>query len=700
MTAPHREKTADTQESSGNISLGCSTRGYSRWVWTELLAFDVTSRDYGISDYFLTLGFVPDGISLLISTPDFILQHEGLAVDSDLPPDVCSRNGQEGNERRSRQIWKKSQLRSLVTALREAGCQVFLSNFTHYLRNRFHYEWLSDHPEAMTVSAPEGRRDALFVLARLADGTYVQDFFARQLARVCQDYGFDGWHGADGYGPQWAIYKFGCSDDFVRQFSERLAQPLPDFVTQPCEDQPETLQKRMDWIWANRRLEWIEFYSDRWAEFWQTVMEALRACGRKAMINSAWTKAPFEAKYRYGVDYRKIAATGVHAMMVETAAGGMQIGSRHRNFHYDFLAMLMFIRVCAPRLEILFLHNIKDVEENWDTLRHAPAMLEREVYALANAYSINASGEIARCADGFLGCLADGISAEEWSWLRDRWALAYEVLPKALLGAVVLWSDSHLDGQLRDFPLRRQPSAHYLAYQLMEHNAPIPAIARLEVIEKLGNPVLVLNPHFLSREEKERVLNYPHGAILIGPDFTGWPECSFEYGSVGMGLRLYGLNFQGDLPEPESIVSSEAMDASSVREPIPFRAELSYSTSIPVSFWRSCAKIIQNVCGLPLSLAFEELGIHQQSEGLIGSPPPDASLMVMQLSDDVLRVAIKNSDSIYAWLNLRSVNPLSGIAVRTPFPVNRIKPTEEVLPVVVPPMGIAVLDLTIQSRKI
>lgn len=666
--------------------------GCSRWIWTELLAFDVTRADFGVSEYLCSMGFVPDGVSLLLSAPDFILQHEGLEKDAPLPPDVCSRNGQEGNEQRARQIWSRHQLRSLVALLREAGCAVYFSVFTTYLENRFHHEWLTDHPEAKSVSAPQGRRAALFVLARLSDGTMLQDFFARQIVRACLDYGFDGWHGADGYGPQWGVFIFGCSDDFVQQFTERGAE-LPDFVTAPCEESPEALTQRMEWIWRHRRLEWIEFYTDRWAEFWQTVVDALHAVGRRAMINSAWTKDPFEAIYRYGVDYRKIAATGVDAMMVETCAGGILLGSDDRDYHHDYLAMLMLIRACVPDLELVFLHNVKDVAEDWDLLRHAPSMLEREAYSIANVFHYQQDGQIRRCVDGLVACLADGITSEEWVWLSQRWELAFESIPRQISGVTLLWCDNMLDQALPTFPMDRCATVHYLAFRLMEHAAPIQAVARLEHIQSLGDqPLLVLNPHHLSSKEKEAVLAAKGGVAILGPDFSEWPKGSFDYRLEGgnLALRLYNLTFSEPLPIHETEASQVPEDPLSIKEPSRFREELLFQP-IPSAFMKTCAEVLRNIGGVGV--------LSTRLPDNLATPPPFLiSTMSQTQPDGTLRVAIKNRALVYGRPTLDLGRPIASATVRSLFPVSRVKPTGSSFAVVVPPRGMVAVDVEFESH--
>ena len=88
-----------------------------RWIWTELLAFDITQEDYGVAAYLERTGFAPDGISFLLSAVDFILLHKGMEEEYTLFPDICSRVAHERNEERHRQEWTNWKLKGLVDEL-------------------------------------------------------------------------------------------------------------------------------------------------------------------------------------------------------------------------------------------------------------------------------------------------------------------------------------------------------------------------------------------------------------------------------------------------------------------------------------------------------------------------------------------------------------------------------------------------------
>ena len=312
-------------------------------------------------------------------------------------------------------------------------------------RDPTHREWISDHLEVLHVRKSSGYAWALNCLSRLKDGTYFEDYFAKKMVETLRDYGFDGWHGADGWGPlSGAIHETSFADDMIKQFASISHLQLPEVVTRECVHDVPRLTARAEWILENSRGEWSEFYADRWARFWKTMVTALHAAEKKAVINSAWGRAPFEAYYRYGIDYQRIAATGVDGIIVETVAAGLAMDPRLANVdrHDDFLAMLMLMRACVPDTRLIFLHNVHDVVEQWDAIRHNPMVLEREIYALSNVFHTQQDGKLRPSADGFLACLGDGLSRDEWNWLEQRWQVSFVPPPQRTHGATVVWSNA------------------------------------------------------------------------------------------------------------------------------------------------------------------------------------------------------------------------------------------------------------------
>jgi hypothetical protein len=671
-------------------------RPHERWIWTELIGFDNRLPDRGVAEYLETTGFVPDAICLLITSPDFILSHENHEGEVELPPDFCSRDGHEHNRLRSRQVWTNHQLRNLIAGLHEAGVSVYLTVFTRFYGDRFHHEWVSDHREVCMVFRDLGWSSAINCLSRLTDGSYFEDYWIRKLGEVLEYYGFDGWHGADGYGPlSGPIYRVSVADDMVDQFAEHSGVELPEAVTQRCDDAPEKLELRAEWIWRHVRHEWIEFYADRWAGFWRKVVDALHAAGKKAVINSAWGRAPFESLYRYGVDYRRIADTGVDGIVVETVAAGLCMEPRAaasgERLHYDFLSMLMLIKASVPDTKLIFLHNVHDIVEEWDAIHHRPALLEREIYSLSNVFHTRPDGAPEPCAAGFLACLGDGLGTEEWSWLRERWELAFEGIPKRALGATLVWSDAALDNQKADFTARRSWTAHRLLFYLMSKGAPVQTTADVRSLGAVSGAILVLNPHLLPTDELDEVLAYRGGPIiLVGPKqaLPTRPDYSFEdlpfVGRVSQPGALHHLccSVYGAAPEPVPPIeatgdTSDGLpeDVMGIQEPYGYWDHMLFR-AVSEGFLDACAQTIARVAG-----AFT---VTEHADAVC--------VMATEAEGGSLRIGIKSKTPLYVRPRIDLGRAIDQVTVLTAFPSMVVTPEGTSFTVTVPPEGITVVE--------
>jgi hypothetical protein len=437
----------------------------------------------------------------------------------------------------------------------------------------------------------------------------------------------------------------------------------------------------MDWIWQNRRREWINFNVARIETFWRKMVKSLHDNGKKAIINSAWTKACFEAMYHFGIDYRRIAATGVDYMVVETVAAALSLmPDSRRDQHYDFLAMLMEIKACTPGMKLLFLHGIRDVVENYDLLRHAPPKLEKELYSMANV-CYNDGKNLHRAADGFLACLGDGIGADEWRWLKTRWDKAFAVQPNYAGNVTVIWSEQAFYCHFDDYPENGDWSSHRLTFSLMEHGVQVQAAARIENIASLTGTLLVPYFHLLPEEELQAVLNYRGGAaILLGdPNRRKLP-----YGdiTIACGAIACVIINSGTAQMPVSIPSAGGKFTDE-KIPIRFYEDMKY-LDIPSAFWDRVADAINN-------------GIVREDRCHIScrilDPDNKTALMSLELSSDTLHLAVKNNSETYAKPKLELTKNIRSIKILSGFPLTECIPDKNRFMTVIPPQGIVVMEI-------
>lgn len=660
-----------------------------RWIWIELIGFDNTSGDYGVSQLIDKVGFVPDGICLLASSPDIVLQHPGMAREVTLAPDICAREGHTHNQERQRQDWTNHQLRGLVSSLQSAGVSTFLSHFTQYHGNRHHREWLSDHRELLTRRNSSSATGGYNPLKRLTSGEYFEDVFGDSLLEAIADYGFDGWHGPDGNGPlSGPLYETDFSDDMIEQFAAMTGVALPGELWEAGDATAASRLARGEWVWRHERHEWIEFWAERWAIFWRKTLDRLHGAGKRGLINNAWARAPWESLYRYGVDYRKIADAGVDGIVVETVAASLNMdprpSTRDPNRSYDMASMLQLIRAYVPETKLLFLCTVQDIVEQWDAIRHTPTVLEREIFSVNNAYAIEAGGRLRRSADGGLVCLGDGIQRSEWETLGRWWRTATGAVPSRVLGAAVLWSDHAVRAQIDDFTAHRTWNTHRLVAGLQEHGAPLQATVRVEYIDEYQGPLFVPNPHLLTDSERRAVGAYTGGPVVaIGPDLSGLPEPAGSF-SQRVGKRPLQCAVWG------MALPAVALEDGEAEEPLPedlggaidLTGYWDHLTAAPVSaaFLTACAQVTLEAAGC---IALEET---------TGAVTP----MVMEMEPGVLRVALKNKMDWYARPRVELGRPIESIAVQTAFPVITVKPDDTAFAVRVPGKGVTVVDVRLQ----
>lgn len=661
------------------MSLNHQDINYERQIWIELIGFDNTQPDSGAKDYLDNLGFIPDVISLLVTSPDIIHLHEGVENEVEFPADYCSYVGHARSAERARQVWTNRQLLRLVQALRAYGVKVFLSTFTmkvrsFYLPDELTLEWVEAHPELLEIKATGEANYAHAPLKRFADGSYYEDFFISKLVQTLQDYEFDGWHAADGWGPlRIPIFEGDFSDDLFDQFVQAQNIAVPAEVALQCDQLPAQLEARADWIWSTQRRQWIDFYTERWAAFYRKKAAALHELGKKIVINSAWTRDPFEAIYRYGVDYRKIIAAGVDGIVTESLAGACDMqGSGGYRLH-EFSAALLLTRACVPDTKLLFLLGIKDTKEQWDVLRHAPTVFETELLTMANLYKRNEQGSLTRCADGFVGCLSDAISAEEWRWMKNRWELAFSEIPDRLLGATLVWSDAAFDHELDDFIQHRGATTHRLLHKLLEHGAAVHEVVRIENLGSATGPLLVLNAHLLPTKEMTEVLAYRNGAVFLierqsNPDSSAQTmRCCV----VEAGERKRTLIDSPPLETPEITA-----------EPVNFLVDLPMQ-SLPGEFFSACVATIAEVSKTPVVVSGQEF-IHVQAQ---------------EIQSGRLRLTVKNHSFAYALARIDVRLPIKSVAVLTEFPIADIEPIGTQFEIRVPGRGSVVLEVLISQQR-
>lgn len=379
-----------------------------RWYWVELIGFDNESPDFGVSEY-LSRNQSTTGVSLLFAHIDILFDRER----ETLRPTACSYYAHEYNRERRRQDWTKTQLRGLIKALQSHGVKVFFSCFDKS-------DLITD-PAYLAYGKNGKPSKYLSVIKPLEKGT-VGDAVIAKLREVILEFGFDGLQLADGLSSARASIENG-------DFSVSLCQASGIAIPAKWMGEDEACYfARRAWILKHRRFAWIKFLSDAWASFYQKLFDVIE---KPIMFNIAWARGPFEALYRYGLDYGRCQLERSFAVMVEENSatraitsfedeGGVEYPlSRRDRFPYEYTLMQQEIKLHTRGAKQISLLPISDTLEQWDALRHCPTELARAIVRRYHNY-VWMNGQFLPCADAPLYCLADGISAQDWKWIAQQ----------------------------------------------------------------------------------------------------------------------------------------------------------------------------------------------------------------------------------------------------------------------------------------
>ena len=491
---------------------------FRKFLWMELIGFDNRQADYGVGEFLSRMPVRPEVISILIWNTDLIHSHHGLAEDGPIGLKHCAYHARPRNEEHDIQNWTRFQLRGLVKELQHHGVQVYVSFLDQLMSKETQRqrglpdtdEWIDHHQEVRYVDFL-GRPTSLCIWKHISDGTLYEDFFVHQLEAFMRDYGFDGLHGADGFGhPRECIAYADFSDDMVGQFMADTEVACPKELG---------LTERAKWILENARKEWTDFHARRHAQFWRKTIAMLNRNGWGHAINSCWTRDPLEARIRYGVDVKLMTEAGVRRWICEANAAALELeGWDYTDIPKadDYRATVQRLKACAPESEILLLHCVKDGLEQYNVLHHAPTLMETDVLSLANVLCNDK-----RVLDGVTVCLADGIRKAEWEMFDDLYAKAFAAKPSKLLYPRVVWSDDAHRREIEAYRFGHAPlNSHALHAALLSHGAVLPAIVRMdELLSGGAGPLVVLHPAFFSEDERKRIHAAADGNVVeIGMD--------------------------------------------------------------------------------------------------------------------------------------------------------------------------------------
>ncbi len=499
------------------------------YLWTPLVGFDMEKQDRGVDEYFSKIKSKPKGISLFVFNADIIYMHKGMDEEFTFRPDFCNYYGAQRNELRSIQPWTNYKFKELVGNIKKKGVETYLGIMgMHtvprdriYFAGNFGYlanqDYLVENEEACIEGTPWTGHT--YVLKRLKDGSYFEDFFVSATLKALNDYGADGIHLSDAiFPPCMQLQKGDMSYDMIDQFVKHTNIKLPEGLASYVEGSRFTdINSRAEYIWHNLRFEWIRFIAWRWKGFLTKLCDGLHAHGKKVMVNNCWMSDAFESLYRYGIDYKSISDTGVDVVCQEQQASVILANKDFVENTVDehYCKNMIMKAYAGGKTEHLTITFAKDSTEEASMITHLPSLCESEQFQLANYY-IFENGSYKRTIDGYFVDLADALSDNEWSWLIKRYEKIFADEKFQVIAPTLVWHDDFMgDRYLKDYIKTRRWSAHrYIAY-LNKQNAGIHAVCKFNDIDKVNNDLFVPNVDILNKSDIEKIKNYKNGIVVV-----------------------------------------------------------------------------------------------------------------------------------------------------------------------------------------
>jgi len=638
-------------------------------VWMPMIGFDREQADMGVSEFLQRMSFPPHGVAAFLFHPDIVNQHTGLGTERVLPPDNCSYYGSPRNEDRERQDWTNRDLKTLVEHLNAAGVEPYLGIMGVDLGNRWHREWISEHPEVRFEARDS--EAGYNVLKRLADGRYYEDVLVDKLCDVLVDYGFVGLQVADNFCPSPStLHQGDFSFDMFGQFTDHVAVEVPPELSVGASDNSRAMRNRRgDWIWSACRQEWVEFNAWRWEQFWAKICARLHRIGRKTIVLGMYCTDPFETLYCKGIDLSRLARAGVDYLMPNIVPTGLRLQHPDRpdRFH-RYMTLAPLTAAFVPDVRLLSLLGVKDATEEWDVLHHAPCLLERDIYTLRSYMTASGNG-LRRSLDGLMVCLGDGIRADEWQWLKERLEVALVKGVKRVLAPTLVWSDAALYNALPAYIRTRRWSRHKFLYEMAERGARCGAVMRTEHLAGAEGALFVPNYDLLSEAEQEAIAAYRNGPVVgtaAVAEFTPadgglCPDIYFEDSFSDYPMCAFAVN--AGIEEADAIIELAATDDGTANldgDPAaaPEHANVLVETltfcKVTAGFQEACAALLRAVgcelfdCNLPL--------------------------LPMEMADGRYRLYITNPDArSYGFANVTANRPIERVANVSKYPILPVK---------------------------
>lgn len=550
------------------------------WNWIELIGFDKDKPDCLVGDFLKKAHGQVYGITLLLYDMEFVLAHSSLQTEVELPEDVCSYAGHPYNEDRAIQKWTNFDLKRLINCFHAHDVKVLLSFFNNFSyinqeKQEIRGAWSEKHPEVREFSSFYGYAcDCNNVLKRMNDGSSFGDFIAKKVKEVVDYYGFDGLHIADGISSHRLTMQTGdYSDDMVERFLENTKIDLPQEIQGKCDGNFEKSFERYKYIFHNLRLEYTSFVSEEYAKFYRKIEKALPE--KTVIFNNAWTRSPFEAMFRYAIDYKKVAYDSMHAVVIEDMGssmplfsemerGGFDVPFEERLYcNYEFMLTQMSIKSYVPQLSQINLTPLKDNQEQWNLIDNAPNEFRKGIVR-RNWSFILQDGKIVPCSEGPLYCTADGLTQEKWDMICATEEIAARGEIEKIDGLAYVWNDD-LKAELAEYIKTRNVTSDKIRQEFAAYGVAPSCMSDFESIKTMQMPFVLFCIENYKNEQLKYLENYKKSPLIVfgyKKVLLREPDAEFTVKDSGFSCYIYntGAKLKKEINQKTSFVDASPED--------------------------------------------------------------------------------------------------------------------------------------------
>ncbi len=503
------------------------------WHWIELIGFDNTLPDFGVEAFLSRLAEAPEGISILFSNLDFVNAFRADEKEFFLRPCDCSYDGHPFGEEHARQAWTNVQLKALIKTLQARDIKVVFSIFNYAV---YHDEngqtvvssFASEHPQLFNYNQNFQKSTTLNFAKTMQGGGLYGAYFVEKLKQVIDYYGFDGVQLADGISHSRPSIENGdFTDEIVGQFRQWLQNNGKNVSKKLCDvgDDVEKYRVRRKYILRNLYFEFLLFTDACYQQFYDCLYAKVDPKKYIIILNTFWTRDPFEAFYRYGVDYRTAYHKDVYAFMIEDVSpnypvlmkndrGGVTPCMKDVKYsHYEFFTMQTFLKALLPQAKFVSLSAVRDTQEQWNAIHDTTNELTRAIYRRENC-KIFHDGQWMNCSSAPFYCLSDGVPAHDWALMNKLENRRAENVC-GVLGYTYFYARDAVKKEVQAYAKTRVYTAQKTVNELLKCGAQICGAVTPESVQDLSSPILALFPENYSQEEQQALLASKAPTVIL-----------------------------------------------------------------------------------------------------------------------------------------------------------------------------------------